>query len=202
MKNTFKFNPELIEFCKEELNYLLDNLSYIPLKKDQYDKNHAKKIYVLEATSEKSLEISKRYKKNQSNGKENRKATQLCFYGDNDYIKKIASKISLFKSKQENSSFKFRLSGFFLYPENSYMNWHTNYNDPGLRIYVTHVPESDKSFFRYQNPDNGEIITTWDKKGWQAREFIVGDTDETDLWHCVGSYTDRLSIGFKIDKID
>ena len=58
MKNTFKFNPELIEFCKEELNYLLDNLSDIPLKKDKYDKNHAKKIYVLEATSEKSLEIS------------------------------------------------------------------------------------------------------------------------------------------------
>ena len=89
------------------------------------------------------------------------------------------------------------LSGFFLYPEGGgYMGWHTNSDAPCTRVYITHVPEAGKSFFRYR--DSGEYVTSWDDAGWNLRQFEV--TKENPLWHCVFSDTKRLSIGFRINR--
>ena len=87
------------------------------------------------------------------------------------------------------------LSGRFYYRKGDFLSWHTNIREPGLRLYITHVPEGGKSFFRYQQ-GTGPIVTTYDKKGWSYRLFQV--TEENPLWHCVYSDTDRLSIGFRI----
>ena len=90
-----------------------------------------------------------------------------------------------------------QMSGFFLYPaDGGYMGWHTNSDAPCTRVYITHVEEGGKSFFRYR--DNGEYVTSWDKPGWNLRQFEV--TEDNPLWHCVYSEEARLSIGFRINR--
>lgn len=86
-------------------------------------------------------------------------------------------------------------SGFFWYPLGGFCGWHTNNNCEGERIYLAWSAEDNKSFFRYQDPDTKEIITDWDKKGWQYRKFNV--SKNKPFWHCVGSQTNRISIGFR-----
>ena len=91
------------------------------------------------------------------------------------------------------------ISGFFLYPKGGgYMGWHTNSGNACTRLYITHAPESDKSFFRYYC--GGEYVTSWDKEGWNLRQFEVTKEDKDPLWHCVYAGVDRLSIGFRINK--
>ena len=90
-----------------------------------------------------------------------------------------------------------QLSGDFLYPPGGFMSWHTNSNTPGDRVYLTYVPQGGKSFFKYRDAD-GKIVTSYDQTGWTMRHFR---TEKHDLlWHCVGSETYRLSIGFRIMK--
>lgn len=89
------------------------------------------------------------------------------------------------------------LSGFFLYPKDGgYMGWHTNSDAPCTRVYITHVLEGGKSFFRYR--DGGKYVTSWDKAGWNLRQFEV--TEENHLWHCVYAEEPRLSVGFRLNK--
>lgn len=86
------------------------------------------------------------------------------------------------------------LSGRIWYPVRGFMGWHTNSDNKGLRLYSTFCRESDKSFFRYRDPNSGEIITSWDKAGWNFRLFSIC---ETPLWHSIFSMTDRFSIGYR-----
>ena len=90
-------------------------------------------------------------------------------------------------------------SGIFWYPSNGYCGWHTNSDtksDRPNRIYLTWAEEDNKSFFRYQDNTTGEIKTNYDTKGWQIRNFKLSSNEESLYWHCVGSQTNRVSIGF------
>lgn len=87
-----------------------------------------------------------------------------------------------------------RSSGLFWYPPKSYCGWHTNNNRIGWRVYLAWAEEANKSFFRYYDQDKDEIITTWDKAGLNIHQFEVNR--EKPCWHCVGSYTNRISFGF------
>jgi hypothetical protein len=90
------------------------------------------------------------------------------------------------------------VSGHFWYPKGGFMGWHTNLRKPGWRLYVNHATEEGKSFFRYRNPNNGEIVTAWDKH-WNFRLFEI--SPERPFWHCVRSDTDRFSLGYKITPV-
>lgn len=85
------------------------------------------------------------------------------------------------------------ISGRIWYPPAGYMGWHTNDDNRGFKFYCAFAREGQKSFFRYRNPETGDIITAWDKEGWNFRLFKV---TENLLWHCVFSETDRFSIGY------
>lgn len=90
-----------------------------------------------------------------------------------------------------------QLSGMFVYPkEGGYMGWHTNSDSPCTRVYISHVKDGGKSFFRYRL--DGEYVTSWDKAGWNMRCFEV--TKENPMWHCVYAEEDRLSVGFRINR--
>jgi hypothetical protein len=89
-------------------------------------------------------------------------------------------------------------SGFFWYPPLSYCGWHTNSNDTGERIYYVFSQEENKSFFRYIK--DGEMVTKYDNVGWTKNQFKVSNIEAQLNWHCVGSYTNRISIGFKVDN--
>ena len=86
-------------------------------------------------------------------------------------------------------------SGYFYYPPTGYMGWHTNHDDPAVRLYINYASEDNKSFFRYYH--NGKIITDYDSKGLNIRKFKCPDK-KPYFWHCVGSECDRISIGFTI----
>ena len=92
-----------------------------------------------------------------------------------------------------------RSSGFFKYPPGGYCGWHTNSNTKSNRpnrLYFTWAQEDNKSFFRYKDNSTGEIKTNYDTKGWQMRKFKLSTDEESLYWHCVGSQTNRVSIGF------
>ena len=89
------------------------------------------------------------------------------------------------------------VSGNFYYPPTGFMGWHTNSDAPCDRIYITWASESGKSFFRYKDGINGDIITDYDDAGITIRRFKVTG-GPPHLWHCVGSECDRLSFGLRL----
>lgn len=99
------------------------------------------------------------------------------------------------ESLSEINKLKLVKSGFFWYPPFSYCGWHTNSDDAGKRIYYVFSQEENKSFFRYIK--NGQLITKYDNLGWTKNEFLVPFKQSELNWHCVGSFTNRISIGFK-----
>ena len=62
-------------------------------------------------------------------------------------------------------------------------------------MYFVWCEEDNKSFFRYKDED-GNVVTKWEKKGWQLNRFTVNE--HRLLWHCVGSNTNRISFGYKV----
>lgn len=110
----------------------------------------------------------------------------------------ILYKIGLAEMVEEETKIKRKYSGFFWYPRDAFCGWHTNNNVEGERMYFTWAPEDNQSFFRYKDADTGEIITSWDKKGWQHRTFEVSRSKP--CWHCVGSKTNRISIGLRVNS--
>ena len=96
--------------------------------------------------------------------------------------------------KTDNNTY--RCSGLFHAPNNGFCGWHTNSTAPGDRMYLVWAEEDNKSFFRWEDPFTGEIITKWEKKGWNINKFVA------PVWHCLGSWTTRISIGIAhmIDK--
>ena len=88
--------------------------------------------------------------------------------------------------------------GYIIYPPTGYLGWHTNYNVPCKRLYITYASEDKKSFFRYRHPETKEIITDYDDIGITIREFNVFDKPPY-FWHCVGSDCVRISFGYRIN---
>ncbi len=86
-------------------------------------------------------------------------------------------------------------SGHFWYPPGAYMGWHTNSGAPGWRLYLSHAETERRSFFRYRDPDSGEVVTSWDGP-WNARLFRI--RKDKPLWHAVWSDTNRFSLGYVV----
>lgn len=89
------------------------------------------------------------------------------------------------------------VSGSWLYHSDSCMGWHNNISSHGKHAYITYVAEDDKSYFRYYDCKKDEIVTSYDKRGWQIRFFDVPKEDPY-FWHCIYSQCTRVSIGFRI----
>jgi len=89
-------------------------------------------------------------------------------------------------------------SGGFWYPAASgWMDWHSNYESPGPRIYLVWCAEGGKSRFLY-SPDGGRtMVEKWEPAGWSVNAFMIGN-ERHPFWHAVDSGgTDRISFGFK-----
>ena len=95
---------------------------------------------------------------------------------------------------------QYRCTGFFWYPPGSYCGRHTNADLEGERTYFVWSPEDGKSFFRYYDAKNETIVTEPEQKGITVRKFST--SKDEPFWHCVGSYTNRVSIGYMEIKND
>ena len=87
------------------------------------------------------------------------------------------------------------ISGHLWYRPGSLLGWHTNTRVPGWRAYLSWAAEPGRSFFRYRDPHDGVVHTSWDT-GFDLRLFHVSTTDV--LWHCVWSGVERHSFGYRL----
>lgn len=93
------------------------------------------------------------------------------------------------------------IRGTLLYPPGGYMGWHTNSDMIGTRLYLAYSNINKGSYFKYIDMGSGEkqIITSWDKKGWNIRMFEVTSDPKQLYWHCIESITaHRVSFGFML----
>ncbi len=92
-----------------------------------------------------------------------------------------------------------KLIGDFLYPRGGYREWHTNrYEGEHWSMFLIHVDEPEKSFFRFLHPDTNEMITIWDYAN-SVNFFRTGSNPP--LWHCIASEeTNRWSKGFLVPE--
>lgn len=82
------------------------------------------------------------------------------------------------------------------YPPGGYVGWHTNWDATAYQVLFTWSKNAD-GFFRYRDPNTGEIITIHDKPGWQARWYYFGDKPETYCWHCAYTAGPRITLAYK-----
>ena len=78
------------------------------------------------------------------------------------------------------------------YTSNSIIDWHTNSDNVGTRIYI--IFTTKPGIFRYKDPFTNEIIDNEDFVGWTQREFKIDKNNL--LWHCVHSQAPRFAYGF------
>lgn len=81
-----------------------------------------------------------------------------------------------------------------LYYPQSVMQWHTNSDMVGQRIYYTYT--KGPAAFMYINA-NGERVIDHDNIGWTCRTFDIKGSDNP-LWHTVWTQEERYSFGFWI----
>lgn len=95
-------------------------------------------------------------------------------------------------------------SGSMWYPPSSYRLWHTNKDQPGWRMYIID-PDGEfadperTSFFRYQHPESGELVTLRERPR-MVRFFKIEQEPGRLFWHCIVNSTDRhrWSFGFTV----
>lgn len=97
-----------------------------------------------------------------------------------------------------------RFSGSMWYPPSAYRLWHTNKEQPGWRMYIVDFDDDfddpdDTSFFRYQNPATGELVTLRERRR-MVRLFKIEQEPDRLLWHCIANPTERhrWSFGFVV----
>lgn len=92
---------------------------------------------------------------------------------------------------------KWQRSGGFWYPAiNGFMDWHSNCEVPGPRIYFVWCAEANKSRFLFSE-DGKTVSYKSEPVGWSINAFNIGDKS-APYWHAVDSGgTDRISFGFK-----
>lgn len=79
------------------------------------------------------------------------------------------------------------------YHPNGIMDWHTNSNMPGRKVYISFT--MGKAAFIYRHPVSGQLIDDIDNIGWTAREFLI-PANPPYLWHAVHTNKLRFTFGF------
>ena len=92
---------------------------------------------------------------------------------------------------------EWKRSGGFWYPSvNGFMDWHTNCEQPGPRIYFVWCSADGSRF--YHSEDGQTVEYTEEKAGWNINFFNAGDRHH-QYWHAVDSVgVERISFGFKL----
>ena len=116
----------------------------------------------------------------------------------------LAAKTRVIAALEQVFGDEVRFSGSMWYPPNSYRLWHTHEDQPGWRMYLVDLdadfPDPDHtSFFRYQHPDTGELVTLRERSRI-ARLFRIEQDPERRFWHCIVNPTrrHRWSFGFVV----
>ena len=85
-----------------------------------------------------------------------------------------------------------RISGRMIYPNGGYMEWHTNSDWPGTRLYAAWSETGDSGMLFVDAA--GNTYADYDKPGWNIRTF------KCPTWHAVFSKCWRVSIGWHLEE--
>lgn len=78
-----------------------------------------------------------------------------------------------------------------IYPPGGYMNWHTNGDWPGTRMYAAWSEDGNSGMLWFKD---GKTVVDYDKPGWNIRTFKCPE------WHAVFSKCWRVSIGWHLEE--
>jgi hypothetical protein len=79
-----------------------------------------------------------------------------------------------------------RISGRMIYPPGGFMDWHTNGDWPGTRMYAAWSEDGNSGMLWFKD---GKTVVDYDKPGWNIRTFKCPE------WHAVFASCWRVSIG-------
>ena len=101
-----------------------------------------------------------------------------------------------------------------LYPPGGFIAWHNNANAPGYN-FIFSWSETGDGWFKYVDPNTGQVVKVQDKPGWQLKAGYFGHYGEperllyhaasTDCWRCTVSYVfsrDDASEDFREEIIE
>lgn len=116
----------------------------------------------------------------------------------------LAAKTRVITALEDLFDSEVRFSGSMWYPPSSYRLWHTNEEQPGWRMYIIdtdadYADPEHTSFFRYQHPETGELVTLRERPR-MARFFKIEQDPDRLFWHCIVNPTrrHRWSFGFTV----
>jgi hypothetical protein len=123
-----------------------------------------------------------------------------------DYDGYFDAKVRTIAALEDFFGARVQFSGSLWYPPASYRLWHTNETQPGWRMYIVDLDEeftdpAQTSFFRYQNPQTGELVTLRESR--QIVRFFKAEQEPSKLfWHCIVNPTarHRWSFGFVVPE--
>ncbi|WP_019631330.1 Nif11-like leader peptide family natural product precursor [Actinomadura atramentaria] len=124
--------------------------------------------------------------------------------GHADYDDYLDAKTRVVGALEDVFGAEVRFSGSMWYPPSSYRLWHTNETQPGWRMYLIDLDDDFEdaehtSFFRYQHPETGELVTLRERRR-MARFFRIEQRPDRLFWHCIVNPTrrHRWSFGFAV----
>jgi len=108
-------------------------------------------------------------------------------------ITRLAKKKDVFNSLEPKVGYRWACNSFKWQPSRAFTGWHSNNDMLGTWACLVWAEEAEKSFFRYQNRDTGEICTHMERAGWQLHEY---ELLRKPFWHCSHTDTNRIVIAF------
>ena len=93
------------------------------------------------------------------------------------------------------------------YPAGGYIDWHTNWDNPGYNIIFTYSASGD-GYWRHIDPsaaaslipDYAKVKEIKDQAGWNCKAGYFGNRAETNrlMWHCAYTREPRLTLSYII----
>tara|TARA_B100000902_G_scaffold354671_1_gene367008 strand:- start:426 stop:1424 length:999 start_codon:yes stop_codon:yes gene_type:complete len=120
-----------------------------------------------------------------------------CSYPKTNCISFIRSPLFLYNLM--NKIREIEKDGFYIvdkinyYPVNGFCDWFKYLDNDDKYIYLLYSEETNRSFIRYLNNETNNIVTCYNKKGWN--KYVIHSNK--NIWHCIGSDTQCINIVFK-----
>jgi alkylated DNA repair dioxygenase AlkB len=90
-----------------------------------------------------------------------------------------------------------------LYPPGGFISWHNNANASAYNIIFT-WSETGDGWFKFVEPETGEVVTVQDRPGWQCKAFYFGNYSEPSeiIYHAASTDCWRMTVSFMFDRAD
>lgn len=88
-----------------------------------------------------------------------------------------------------------------IYPPKGFISWHNNANAAAYNFIFT-WSETGEGWFKYVEPETGEVVTVQDRPGWQCKAFYFGRYEEPEkvIYHAASTDCWRITVSFMFNS--